>query len=323
MDQPGGDLLAELGAVSHASGFNAHCAHVPRKAGRGWGLCAVACVSPGCWLCLSLRLQATTVGRTLISSPFLPLLPFPSLSTHPHLQVHGECETVRTSFRPVPLTWHFCHATPPPPAKRSGQRGGRGASLLESSDSDGSGSEGSSGGASPGASPGARLLPLLDPSGRRINPALLPPDKRFNEEAFDEEWGRWDGLRKAKVSGLSARLWCREHRCVRSTYGVFSVMPGARQGGWDVQVLRKPCRSRAAKCAVLTCPAPHCMRTIEGFLESVDRAGKRRAQSAQATALAPLPPRVCRCACARLRSWLGVWLAMNGTACPAGSASPR
>lgn len=34
------------------------------------------------------------------------------------------------------------------------------------------------------------------------------------------------------------------------------------------------------------------MRTIEGFLESVDRAGKRRARSAQTTALAPLPPRV-------------------------------
>ena len=25
------------------------------------------------------------------------------------LQVHGQCETVMTRFRPVPLTWHYCH----------------------------------------------------------------------------------------------------------------------------------------------------------------------------------------------------------------------
>ncbi|PRW05688.1 DEAD DEAH box helicase, partial [Chlorella sorokiniana] len=124
----------------------------------------------------------------------------------PHIQllamsatVHGECETVRTSFRPVPLTWHFCHATPPPPAKRSGQKAGRGAGLLDGSDSDGSGSEAGSSGALSTASPGARLLPLLDPSGRRINPALLPPEKRFSDETFDDEWGRWDGLRRAKM----------------------------------------------------------------------------------------------------------------------------
>ncbi len=24
-------------------------------------------------------------------------------------QVHGQCETVMTRFRPVPLTWHYCH----------------------------------------------------------------------------------------------------------------------------------------------------------------------------------------------------------------------
>ncbi len=138
------------------------------------------------------------------------------LASQPHAQVHGECETVRTSFRPVPLTWHFCHATPPPPARRSGQRPGRGAGLLCGSDSEGSGSDSgygssssggggsSSSGASSGASPGARLLPLLDPSGRRINPALLPPEKRFSEEAFEDEWGRWDGLRRAKVGGCCA-----------------------------------------------------------------------------------------------------------------------
>lgn len=111
---------------------------------------------------------------------------------------------MRTSFRPVPLTWQFCHATPPPPAKRSGQRGGRGAGLLGSSDGDGSiggGGGGGGSGAPSAASPGARLLPLLDPSGRRINPALLPPEKRFSEETFDDEWGRWDGLRRAKVGG--------------------------------------------------------------------------------------------------------------------------
>lgn len=153
----------------------------------------------------------------LLTSPAAPHLCF--FASHLHPQVHGECETVRTSFRPVPLTWHFCHATPPPPARRSGQRGGRGAGLLGSSDSEGSGSDGygsssgGGGGASSGASPGARLLPLLDPSGRRINPALLPPEKRFSEEAFDDEWGRWDGLRRAKVGwgGGSCGDWgeCR------------------------------------------------------------------------------------------------------------------
>ena len=25
------------------------------------------------------------------------------------VQVHGQCETVMTRFRPVPLTWHYCH----------------------------------------------------------------------------------------------------------------------------------------------------------------------------------------------------------------------
>ena len=134
-----------------------------------------------------------------------PTLSLPALSCS---QVHGECETVRTSFRPVPLTWNFCHATPPPPAKRSGQRGA--AALASDSGgnwSDGSGDGGGSGAAAP--SPGARLLPLLDPSGRRINPALLPPAKRFGEEGADEEWGRWDGARRAKVGGRGAPACCR------------------------------------------------------------------------------------------------------------------
>ncbi|PSC72530.1 DEAD-box ATP-dependent RNA helicase chloroplastic isoform B [Micractinium conductrix] len=82
-------------------------------------------------------------------------------------QVHGECETIRTSFRPVPLTWHFCHSGTP---------------------------------AGGGAPPPARLLPLLENGGRRINPALLPPAKRYSgDDNSKTEWGRWDGLKKANM----------------------------------------------------------------------------------------------------------------------------
>lgn len=28
------------------------------------------------------------------------------------LQVHGECTTIKTRFRPVPLRWVFCHRSP-------------------------------------------------------------------------------------------------------------------------------------------------------------------------------------------------------------------
>ncbi|KAL4443480.1 hypothetical protein ABPG75_011217 [Micractinium tetrahymenae] len=100
-------------------------------------------------------------------------------------QVHSECETIRTNFRPVPLTWHFCHALPAEGEGGGGARGG-----------------GGGGPAALPARPAARLLPLLEEGGgRRINPALLPPSKRFGGElgAFsDDEWGRWD--KKGKMS---------------------------------------------------------------------------------------------------------------------------
>ena len=67
----------------------------------------------------------------------------------PPPQVHGECETVRTSLRPVPLTFQYIHAVPP---------------------------------AAQGAQPSARLLPLLGEGGRSINPALLPPNKRYGAD---------------------------------------------------------------------------------------------------------------------------------------------
>jgi superfamily II RNA helicase len=84
-------------------------------------------------------------------------------------QVHGECETIRTLFRPVPLTWHFCHSTAPP-------------------------SDDSSRPPAP-----ARLLPLLNEGGRKINPALLPPRARFALDDEGEAWGRWDGASRGKV----------------------------------------------------------------------------------------------------------------------------
>ena len=51
------------------------------------------------------------------------------------VQVHGDCETVVTRFRPVPLSWQFCY-------QHADQ---------------------------------ARLLPLLAPKGRALNSQLQPP----------------------------------------------------------------------------------------------------------------------------------------------------
>ena len=51
------------------------------------------------------------------------------------MQVHGECKTVVTKFRPVPLSWQFCY---------------------QHDDK-------------------ARMLPLLASKGRALNPQLQPP----------------------------------------------------------------------------------------------------------------------------------------------------
>ena len=32
------------------------------------------------------------------------------MSYRPVPQVHGPCDTISTAFRPVPLTWQYCHA---------------------------------------------------------------------------------------------------------------------------------------------------------------------------------------------------------------------
>ena len=39
-----------------------------------------------------------------------PILTFVALFAC--LQVHGECVTIKTRFRPVPLRWVFCHKAP-------------------------------------------------------------------------------------------------------------------------------------------------------------------------------------------------------------------
>ena len=50
----------------------------------------------------------------VISPPLSTLLTYPNPASPTNLtlllaQVHGQCETVMTRFRPVPLTWHYCH----------------------------------------------------------------------------------------------------------------------------------------------------------------------------------------------------------------------
>ena len=87
--------------------------------------------------------------------------------------VHGECDLVQTTFRPVPLTWQYC-LTP-----------GEGKISL---------------------------LKLLNEKNRGINPQLLPPAARFaaslrtEDDEDEEEWGRVDTGKKAgKNRGMRVR----------------------------------------------------------------------------------------------------------------------
>jgi superfamily II RNA helicase len=91
--------------------------------------------------------------------------------------VHGECDLVQTSFRPVPLSWQFC-LTP-----------GEGETSL---------------------------LPLLNEKARGINPQLLPPAARIaaaemqrekeeenDDEDEEERWGRVDEYLSSGKKGRS------------------------------------------------------------------------------------------------------------------------
>lgn len=98
------------------------------SAGGGW-LCA-CCVVPAA---AGSRRWLQSREPPPLSSPPLPSPPLPSPPS-PH-QEHGECETIKTRFRPVPLRWLFAYAG-------GGQRG-----------------------------PGA-ITDLLDASGRGLNPKI-------------------------------------------------------------------------------------------------------------------------------------------------------
>lgn len=108
-------------------------------------------------------------------------------------QVHGQCDTVTTTFRPVPLSWNFAY-----------------------------GSEGS-----------AHMLPLLDARQRGINPALLPPARRYGEGAgSDEEWGRWDGLKRGRRRGGGMKMRTLEE------------LVGSQSGGEEDEWHKLPRRAR-------------------------------------------------------------------------------
>jgi hypothetical protein len=47
------------------------------------------------------------------TSAVVQFLTLPTTVHHcPASQVHGECVTIKTRFRPVPLRWVFCHKAP-------------------------------------------------------------------------------------------------------------------------------------------------------------------------------------------------------------------
>jgi len=110
--------------------------------------------------------------------------------------VHGECDTVTTSFRPVPLKWQFCMSCDQQQEQ---------ATLL---------------------------LPLLDPRGRALNPQLLPPSERLEAAAMKEdEWSRWDDLaegdpRERRANNNNNNNWRRGSMRTRTLDELVGVVNG-------------------------------------------------------------------------------------------------
>lgn len=130
-------------------------------------------------------------------------------------QVHGECETIRTSFRPVPLTWHFCHSGTP---------------------------------AGGGAPPPARLLPLLENGGRRINPALLPPAKRYSGDDNSSGWWVMGSRREWRGGGGGEEVRGDDAQLVRRWQaGKGWCRDAAQRGAFEPRHVRAPCPRLAQK----------------------------------------------------------------------------
>jgi len=91
-------------------------------------------------------------------------------------EVHGECETVKTTWRPVPLKWQFCFAA-------KGKT--RMLPLLENDD-------GSSGGGSSRSNNDSDMSSIK--KRMKMNPALLPASRQLLErlERASAAWGRQD-----------------------------------------------------------------------------------------------------------------------------------
>jgi hypothetical protein len=112
----------------------------------------------------------------------------------------GACATVKTRFRPVPLRWFFCHGEPPNGAPGGGGGGGMmggggmggGGRRWEEENASGGGrggrrragrDRGGNGAASGGGATatGVTMAPLLDASGKSLNPRLSVRESLMNE----------------------------------------------------------------------------------------------------------------------------------------------
>lgn len=121
--------------------------------------------------------------------------------------VHRECDTITTSFRPVPLQWLYCISTGLKDAPMMTRKESTKSSFSFGKNSNNNTAISSVvGGESPTVV--VKMIPLLDTRGKSINPELLPPAarRRLLAESMAATWSavgqedsRWDSLGDDRV----------------------------------------------------------------------------------------------------------------------------